>query len=75
MDNLKAIFAEVLGIDESLVKPETTRDVLEEWDSFSHLMLINEIEGKLKIKFTMKEIEDINTFAKLEAVVEKKIRG
>lgn len=75
MDNLKSIFADVLGIDEEAVKPDTTRDVLEEWDSFSHLMLMNEIEGRLKIKFTMKEIEDINTFAKLEAVVKEKIRG
>ncbi|AAK80155.1 acyl carrier protein [Clostridium acetobutylicum] len=72
MDKLKAIFAEVLDIDIEDVKDSTERDVIDEWDSFSHLMLINELENRLKIKFTMDEVESIKTFKDLEKTVSKK---
>lgn len=72
MDNIKKIFAEVIGIDENDVNDSVERDVTEGWDSFSHLMLINELEDKLNIKFTMEEVESIKTFADIKNIVSKK---
>ncbi|WP_017752668.1 acyl carrier protein [Clostridium tyrobutyricum] len=72
MNEIKAIFAEVLDISQDSVKDNTERDVVEEWDSFNHLILINELENRLNIKFTMSEVENIKTFKDLRDVVSKK---
>ncbi|URZ06280.1 acyl carrier protein [Clostridium felsineum] len=72
MDKLKLIFAEVLDIEPDKVEDGLERDVIDEWDSFSHLMLINEIENRLQIKFTMDQVESIRTFKDLKNVVSQK---
>ncbi|MCR3757782.1 acyl carrier protein [Clostridium felsineum] len=72
MDKLKLIFAEVLDIEPDKVEDSLERDVIDEWDSFSHLMLINEIENRLQIKFTMDQVESIRTFKDLKNVVSQK---
>lgn len=41
------------------------------WDSLSHINLLLEIEKKLKIKFSMKEISELNTFKKIVSKVKK----
>jgi acyl carrier protein len=72
MKELKEIIANVLGIDENSVNESLSRDSESEWDSFNHLLLISEIETKLNIKFTMEDVENIKSYAQLEAVVLEK---
>ncbi|KLU65065.1 acyl carrier protein [Desulfosporosinus acididurans] len=69
MDDLKSITAKVLGIGVEEVTESLTRNKSEGWDSFGHMMLINEIETQLNIKFTMKEVEELQTFQQLQDLV------
>ncbi len=62
MTKLKRLFAQVLNINEKEVTEQTSRENMTEWDSFNHLLLINEIEKEFNIKFTMEEVEKIRTF-------------
>ena len=41
------------------------------WDYLSHIKLLLEIEKKMKIKFSMKEISEINSFKKIVSKVQK----
>ena len=74
MDELKQIFVTVTSMDINDIKDETSRDNNDVWDSFNHLLLISEIEDKLKIKFTMEEVESIQNFKQLNDIVLKKRR-
>jgi acyl carrier protein len=59
------IFIDVLDNQEISIKPETTSDDIEEWDSLNHIQLIVAIEKHFKIKFTAAEIVDFNNVGEL----------
>lgn len=57
MQDLDAIFAEILelpvaGIDDSLAPDSCAR-----WDSLNHLRLVTEIEARFGVEFTMAEVQ------------------
>ncbi|MDC0465788.1 hypothetical protein OAN14_03290 [Candidatus Pelagibacter sp.] len=45
----------------------------EKWDSLSHLKILLEVEKKFKIKFTMKEMTEIQSFEEIKKQIKKKI--
>ena len=55
MDKLTEIFREVMDNDEIVLNDETTSDDIEEWDSLSHIGLIDVIGKELGVKITSME--------------------
>jgi acyl carrier protein len=69
---LNPIFIDVLDNPGISVKPETTSDDIEEWDSLNHIQLIVAIEKHFKIRFTAAEIVDFNNVGELcDAIIHK----
>jgi len=76
MNKLKKLMAKVLQIKPTDISDEFSRETQEEWDSFSHLLLISEIEKELGINFSIKEIEDIKTFKDIVKIAaDKKVKN
>lgn len=71
-DKLNGIFQEVFKDETIQIKPETTANDVEGWDSFSHVTLITAIEIRFSIKFSLKEIMSFKNVGDLIKHIERK---
>lgn len=69
MEKLIEICFEVFENDELEITEETTAADIDEWDSLSHLSLINEIEMEFDFKFKMSEIQSLKNVGSLVEVI------
>lgn len=56
-EKVAEIICEVLDAEDLELTEETTANDVEDWDSLSHLSIVNEIETEFKIKFTLAEVQ------------------
>ena len=54
-ERVTAIFRDVFDDDSIEINDATTAADIEDWDSLTHITLINEIERAFRCKFSMKE--------------------
>jgi len=73
LEKLNGIFCVVFDDDEISVRPETTADDIEGWDSLSHVNLIMAVEKGFKIRFSQKEIMTFRTVGDMLKCIEGKI--
>lgn len=71
IENLRRILSRILNLDGNSINDELTRDDVESWDSFNHLVLISEIERELGICFSLSEVEKIRSFKTLREIAVK----
>jgi acyl carrier protein len=67
---LAEIAAEIFFLDEDEVKPELTPDDVDLWDSLNHLRLITAVELEFGVKFSMNDIQSIDSISRLDELVE-----
>jgi len=73
-EKLKEIFAKVLSIKKSSVSDKSSMNNTSQWDSFNHLLLINEIEKEFGIEIKSSDINSIRDFASLKSAVENSLK-
>lgn len=56
---LNEVFRDVFDDDSIVVKPATTADDIEDWDSLEHITLISAVEKEFGMKFKMGEISSM----------------
>jgi acyl carrier protein len=71
-NTLTEIFRNVLEDDTIVLKPDTTADNVEGWDSMNHIFLLVEIETRFGIKFQAAEMEELKNVGELVALVQKR---
>jgi acyl carrier protein len=71
MTELENIISKVLGLKLEEINDNLSRNDVESWDSFNHLLLISEIEKELGISFSLTEIEEIQTVKNIKEVISK----
>ena len=71
MKRLKQILINVLDIEEEQIKDKTTPDDVENWDSFSGLMLALELEKKFDIQFTTEEVVGVTCIGDIKYYLKK----
>lgn len=67
------IFRDLLDNEDIILKPETTADDIEEWDSLSHIQLVVAVEKHFKIRFTAAEITGYRNVGEMCAGIENKL--
>ncbi len=63
------VVTDIFEIDESEVADQLTPDMVDLWDSLSQLRLVTSLEQEFDIKFSMEEIESIDTIGRLKELV------
>ena len=72
-DKLNGLFQEVFKDSNIQIKPETTANDIDGWDSFSHITLIIAIESRFNIKFSVKEVMAFKNVNDLIKWIERKV--
>jgi acyl carrier protein len=57
LQQVNAVFVDVLDNDKIVLRNETTAGEVDEWDSLNHIQLVVAIEKQFKIRFTSREIQ------------------
>ena len=70
---LNAIFVDVFDDDELVLKPESTADDVDGWDSLSHIRLIISVEKAFKIKFSASEVGKLKNVGELAGLIRSKL--
>ncbi len=74
-ERLNEIFREVFDDDTIELKPETTANDVDGWDSLSHVNLILAIETKFAVTFGQKELLTFRNVGDLYKSIEKKLES
>lgn len=70
---LTAVFNDVFGDDEITIRPETTAEDIENWDSLSNVQLLVAIEQTFSgVKFNTGEVANFENVGQLVAVIERR---
>lgn len=72
-EKLQEIFRDVFDDDSIELFDDMTSDDVEDWDSLSHITLINEIEKTFNIRFTTSEILNTKNVGEFIKIIEDKI--
>jgi acyl carrier protein len=70
--NLKMILGKFLNINPKKINSKTNTDNNSNWDSVVHLNILIEVEKKFKIRFTNKEINELNSYTNYIKYIDKK---
>ena len=72
-NRLTQIFRDVLEDDTIELKPETTADDIEAWDSLTHIQLIVSAEQDFGVRFTSREIMKWKNVGEWVCCIEEKL--
>ncbi len=72
MTRLLKLVADILGVDATLVTPETGPGMLVQWDSMAHMQLVAAVEESYGVQFTIEEIPNILSVNELKALLTEK---
>ncbi len=73
MQILTDVFRQVFDDPAITLKPETTANDVEGWDSLSHVNLIMAVENRFNIRFSHKDVVGFKNVGDLARCVESKL--
>lgn len=72
LDELNLIFREVFDDDKLRITDKTTASDIEDWDSLTHILLLQAAESRFKVRFSTPEIVSLNSVGDLVGLIERK---
>lgn len=67
------VFAQVFDALPPAIGPETSAFDIPGWDSLNHINLVVALEAEFGIKFTSTDIQEMETFGQIMALIRKKL--
>jgi len=72
LERVRQVAAEIFNLPLDEVRPESSPDTLEPWDSLQHLNLLLELEQSFRMRFSPEEIAGMRTIQNIADTIEKK---
>ena len=72
-NELELIFIKILDFKVLNINTETKLSDIKGWDSLSHINIIEEIESKFNVNFSVGEIVTLNTISDLIKLIQSKL--
>ncbi len=73
LDKLHVIVRDVFDNQSIMIASETISDDIEEWDSLTHIQLLDTIEKEFDISFDLDEMLNLKTMGEITNSIEEKI--
>lgn len=73
LQDLSAIFIDIIDEGEVNLTMQTTADDVEGWDSLNHIQILAAVEKKYGFRFTLNEIQVFKNVGDLVQAIQKKI--
>lgn len=70
---IKEVMAEVLEIDPGTIGEGFHREAAPSWDSMNHLRLVSALEEAFGIRFTMREVGEMERFEIIRRLVAERV--
>ena len=75
LSKLQEIFRDVMDNEDIILEGSTTAEDIEEWDSLSHVQVVDAAEKEFGVKFTSYEITSWIDVEELVDCIAKKLNG
>lgn len=73
INQLTGIFRKIFNDGSLILNEELTANDVSNWDSLSHMLLINDIEQHFAIKFKLRELNRLKNVGVLIEIIESKL--
>lgn len=70
---IKEVMAEVLEVDPAAIGEGFHREEAPSWDSMNHLRMVSALEEAFGIRFTMKEVGELERFDTIRRMVRERL--
>ena len=68
------IFRDIFDEEDLIITDETHADNIEEWDSLTHVILVNTIEKEFNIKFALGELMTLKNVGAMVDLMKEKLK-
>ena len=75
LSGVQRIVADVFHIPAGQVRPESSPDTIETWDSLQHLNLVLALEQQFSVQFTPEEIEQLLSVELIASLLDEKLQA
>lgn len=65
-EKLFSLISKVLEVPKSQLSDKSTPELIENWDSYNGLLLVDELESEFKVKFSIEEVFDVHSIADIK---------
>lgn len=72
-ERVQRTFADIFGVPLESIRPDSSPETIETWDSLQHLNLVLALEQEFQVQFTPEEIETLISPEKVSALVGEKL--
>lgn len=73
LEELQPVFREVFDDDSIVLISETNADMIEDWDSLSHIRLVMAIEKKFGIKFSYDDLQNMKNVGEAAEIINRRL--
>jgi acyl carrier protein len=75
LEQVRAIASDIFSVPLAQIRPESTPETIESWDSIQHLNLALTVEERFRVQLSPEEIEQMKDIGRIATLIEGKLPG